>query len=263
MILPIEDGRRRVVIEAVSPAVDDGRFPVKRTAGDQVRVEADIFTDGHDAIAASVLAHREGSEKSLEIPMRAIVNGNDRWAAPFRVTEVGRYSFTVHAWVDHFETWHRDLLKRIAAETDAAVDYMIGADLVAELADRAEGEDVRWLEERAGLLRYVTDLPKLRAYAVDLKLHELAARYPEKRFATESDREYDIADLNEEKHQEKRRPVEYSFASHEETMAVKFGANRHQAPEQSDHRVPLRLNSMIRSEHHFDARQDQKPRTAA
>jgi starch synthase (maltosyl-transferring) len=43
--------------------VDGGRFPVKRTVGDQVRVEADIFTDGHDAIAASLLAHREGHRR--------------------------------------------------------------------------------------------------------------------------------------------------------------------------------------------------------
>ena len=61
MTLPKEDGRKRVIIEAISPVVDGGRFPAKRTVGDLVRVEADIFTDGHDAIAASLLAHREGS----------------------------------------------------------------------------------------------------------------------------------------------------------------------------------------------------------
>ena len=73
------DGRRRVVIEGITPAVDCGRFPAKRTVGDQVRVEADIFTDGHDAIAASLLAHREGFEGWTEIPMRPLVN--DRWTA--------------------------------------------------------------------------------------------------------------------------------------------------------------------------------------
>ena len=45
-----DDGRRRVVIEAVSPAVDGGRFPIKRIDGDRVTVEADIFADGHDAL---------------------------------------------------------------------------------------------------------------------------------------------------------------------------------------------------------------------
>ena len=57
------DGRKRVIIEGVYPVIDAGRFPAKRTIGDQVRVEADIFTDGHDSISASLLAHREGSRR--------------------------------------------------------------------------------------------------------------------------------------------------------------------------------------------------------
>ncbi|MGH8799674.1 MAG: maltotransferase domain-containing protein, partial [Casimicrobiaceae bacterium] len=32
------DGRRRVVIENVSPCIDNGRFPAKRCAGDLVDV---------------------------------------------------------------------------------------------------------------------------------------------------------------------------------------------------------------------------------
>ena len=83
------------MIEAVAPVVDGGRYPIKRTvSGELVRVEADIFTDGHDAIAACVLARREGSTnqgagKWLEIPMKAIVNGNDRWTGTFGVSEIG------------------------------------------------------------------------------------------------------------------------------------------------------------------------------
>ena len=75
--------------------------------------------------------------------MRPLVN--DRWTAAFRVGELGRYGFKVQGWVDHFETWRRDLLKRIEAESDATVDYLIGADLVAEAAGRAAGGDAVWL----------------------------------------------------------------------------------------------------------------------
>ncbi|HJR75810.1 MAG TPA: maltotransferase domain-containing protein, partial [Nitrospiraceae bacterium] len=42
------DGRRRVIIEGVRPAIDGGRFPIKRVVGQSVVVEADVFTDGHD-----------------------------------------------------------------------------------------------------------------------------------------------------------------------------------------------------------------------
>ena len=187
MVAKRPDGRRRVVIEGITPQIDGGRFPAKRTVGDQVRVEADVFTDGHDAIAASLLAHREGSAEWTEIPMRALLN--DRWEAAFRVSDLGRYGFKVQGWVDHFATWRRDLLKRIAAESDAAVDYLIGADRVAEAAGRASGGDAVWLGERSSVLRSGKDPAALRIHATDPLLQELALRYPDKRFATESDRE--------------------------------------------------------------------------
>src|ERR1039457_5456410 len=69
MTLTRPDKRRRVVIEGITPEVDGGRFPAKRTVGDKVRVEADIFSDGHDAISASLIAHREGSDVWTQIPM--------------------------------------------------------------------------------------------------------------------------------------------------------------------------------------------------
>ena len=181
------DGRKRVIIEGVYPAIDGGRFPAKRTLGDQVRVEADIFTDGHDSISASLLAHREGSDDWTEIPMRPLVN--DRWTAAFRVGELGRYGFKVKGWVDHFETWRRDLLKRIKAESDAPVDYLIGADLIDQAASRAVGPDSDWLRHRATVLRSDKEPKDLRTHATDPTLHELVLRYPDKHFATESDRE--------------------------------------------------------------------------
>src|SRR6185437_766213 len=178
------EGRRRVIIESITPQVDCGRFPAKRSVGDLVRVEADVFTDGHDAISASVLAHREGAGHWIEIPMQPLVN--DRWFAVFRVGELGRYGFKVQGWVDHFETWHRDLLKRIKAESDTAVDYLIGANLVEAAAARATGGDAAWLTARAEALRAGGDPKSMRIHATDVLLHELALRYPDKRFATDS-----------------------------------------------------------------------------
>ena len=195
--LPTE-GRNRVVIEGLAPEVDAGRFPAKRTVGDQVRVEADIFTDGHDSIAAAILVHRENSPEWTEIPMRPLVN--DRWTAAFRVKEIGRYSFKVQGWIDHFETWRRDLIKRIAADSDTLVDYLIGADLIEAASVRAaelgSATDAKWLKQRAKELRPTAKSAKtpadLRPLATDPILYETALRYPDKRFATESDREVAI-----------------------------------------------------------------------
>src|SRR5437588_777738 len=74
----------RVIIEAVHPAIDGGAFPIKRTVGEEVVVEADIFAEGHDVLKA-VLKHRAvGSTDWAESPMIAQPY-NDRWTGKFPV----------------------------------------------------------------------------------------------------------------------------------------------------------------------------------
>ncbi len=181
------EGRRRVVIEGIAPEVDGGRFPAKRTAGDIVRVEADIFTDGHDSISAAVLYRHEDMHGWLESPMTALVN--DRWAGEFTVQQLGRYRFTIHAWVDHWETWRHDLLKRIEANNETPVDYLIGANLIEEAAARAAGQDADWLRKQAHALRVEQTVESRRRVATDPSLDDIIGRYPDRRFANEADRE--------------------------------------------------------------------------
>src|SRR4051794_18427988 len=98
---------RRVVIEGVKPEIDAGRFSIKRTVGEQVVVEADLFADGHDALSGRLLYRRAADTDWSEAPLTPLVN--DRWRAAFRVAEVGHYCYTLEGWVDHFKTWSRDL----------------------------------------------------------------------------------------------------------------------------------------------------------
>ena len=188
MTTPQQDGRRRVVIEGITPEIDGGRFPAKRTVGDLVRVEADIFVDGHDSIQALLLYRPERSETWSELPMQPLMN--DRWFAEFTVTEVGRYRYSIQAWVDRFETWRRDLLKRIQADSDTPVDYLIGADLIAMAAKRAYGGDKIWLRQQAKLLRSVKGDIQRREPASSQALADMIAEYPERRFPSEADREW-------------------------------------------------------------------------
>jgi starch synthase (maltosyl-transferring) len=75
------DGRRRVLIEGVSPQIDAGGHPVRRICGDILQVSAAVFADGKDEIAARVL-YRHGTEKRWQFaPMRP--EGNDLWSAEF------------------------------------------------------------------------------------------------------------------------------------------------------------------------------------
>ncbi|HEX3748139.1 MAG TPA: alpha-1,4-glucan--maltose-1-phosphate maltosyltransferase [Bryobacteraceae bacterium] len=150
MNLP-NDGRQRVVIEDVAPAVDGGRFAIKRTVGERVQVQAYVFADGHDAIACELLYRLSASADWLRVPMAA--KGNDCWTAEFPVSAMGRYSYTVRAWTDPFRTWRADLKKRIAAGQDLAVDLLIGANLVDDAAARAAGGDAAQLHGWAQSLR--------------------------------------------------------------------------------------------------------------
>ncbi len=63
------DVLRRVVIERLAPQVDGGRFPVKRTIDESVRVQADIFPDGHDAVSCALLHRHAEESRWTETPM--------------------------------------------------------------------------------------------------------------------------------------------------------------------------------------------------
>lgn len=174
------DGRVRVVIEGVSPAVDNGRFAAKRVVGDRVVVEADCFTDGHDAVAARVLWRREDEPGWREAPM--VFLGNDRWRGSFVVEALGPYRYTVTAWVDHFLSWLHDLERRVDAE-DIKIAALVGAELIDGAAKRATGADRKQLSDWSARLRAGGDAEALKALGLDKTLSEVAKRYPDRSLA--------------------------------------------------------------------------------
>ena len=108
-----------MIVEAVTPQVDEGRFPAKCTAGEEVVVEADVFADGHDVLAAVLLWRQRGAAKWRETAMAPL--GNDRWRASFTAAvEFATYEFTVEGWVDRRATWQHGLDKKIAAGSGRA-----------------------------------------------------------------------------------------------------------------------------------------------
>jgi starch synthase (maltosyl-transferring) len=113
----------RVIIEDVTPQVDEGRYPAKRTAGEEVVVEADVFADGHEVLAAVVLWRQRGSAAWRETKMAPL--GNDRWRASFTAAvEFSTYEFTVEGWVDRRATWQHGLEAKIAAGQDVASERL-------------------------------------------------------------------------------------------------------------------------------------------
>jgi starch synthase (maltosyl-transferring) len=176
----VERDRRRVVIEGVSPEIDGGRFPSKRTIGEPVVVEADIFTDGHDAVTC-VLRYRPASESEWsEVAMTPLVN--DRWQAEFIPDALGRYHYAIEGWVDHFRSWARDLAKRVEAGQDVTVDLQIGAAWVEEAAERAKGKDRTDLKQFAKALNAGKQQAVQQALSLELSI--LMDRYPDRSAST-------------------------------------------------------------------------------
>ncbi len=210
------EGRKRVLIEEIQPQVDCGRYPARRILGDTVDISAAIFSDGHDHVAARLLYKHAGDPDWQSTPMTALPN--DLWSAAFTVDKLGAWSFTIQAWVDHFDTWCHDLKKRLAAqptpsdpdldstvERDPAISdnanpdaanpsttpqdiplaLFTGALLLEQAASRASGSDAQQLTEIVKSLRWMAGKNSpWYEYPLSPEIEELAARYPDLSFAT-------------------------------------------------------------------------------
>jgi starch synthase (maltosyl-transferring) len=189
---PAAPRRSRVVIANVQPAVDGGNFPIKRVVGEQVLVTADIFADGHDVLAAILLHRGEDGDDWTEVPM--VLLGNDRWQAGFRVTREGHHFFTLRAWIDPFQSWRRDLLKRVEAGQESAADVLVGAGLIAAAAGRAGGAEAAELLDCAKSLRREAE-NNLRAAvtrALDEGIATLAEKHADRSRGAECGREFAV-----------------------------------------------------------------------
>jgi len=173
------DGRSRVIIENVTPEIDGGTFAAKRVCGERVIVEADIFADGHEMISGMLLFRREAEKKWHETALKLVVN--DRWRADFRVDEIGRYRYTLAAWIDRFQSWRRDLQKRAEVDEHSELDILTGALIIEQAARRASASDKKKLLEAIELLRDEdTSLSTKLTAALSDDLLELVQRYPDR-----------------------------------------------------------------------------------
>ncbi|WP_332742186.1 alpha-1,4-glucan--maltose-1-phosphate maltosyltransferase [Hydrogenophaga sp.] len=183
--IALTDGRIRVVIEDVQPAVDGGRFPIKRIAGDEVVVEADCFADGHDVVAC-MLKWRSAGSAWLSTPMQPLVN--DRWRASFVVDALGTWEYAVCAWVDPFQSWRHDFTRRVDID-DVRIAAATGARLIEECAARSDHKaDTALLRDWARELAQRAADPKadvdaLKAVGDDEARAAVACRHPDLRHA--------------------------------------------------------------------------------
>lgn len=183
------EGRPRVVIEHVSPEIDCGRFAIKRIVGESVIVEASVFAEGHDQVACQIL-YGEDKNKLQSAPMTPL--GNDLWRGEFPVEKLGRCYYTIEGWIDRFDTWHRNLEKRIAAGQEVQIELVIGTELIQEAAARAKPADAAFLRNWAKRLREAKDRPEGATIAFEEQSLEMIQRYPVHHLASRYEKELSV-----------------------------------------------------------------------
>ena len=153
--LAVASAAPRLAIEHITPSVDDGRFVVKRVVGEAVRVEADIFGDGHDPLAA-VLLWRAGDEDDWQ-EVRMQLFENDRWRAEFTPLRMGRHEFAIEAWRNPFAIFRYEFTKKHDARLDLKLEIQEGINLVKEALASAHPGLVTALRKLVGDLEQASE----------------------------------------------------------------------------------------------------------
>jgi len=120
-----------VVIERVSPAVNGGAFATKHIVGKPLVIEADIFADGHDLLAAEVVWWSADEDERRSAKLTHIAN--DRWRAALTPDRIGRHYFSVEAWRDEYGSLAHVLEVKHRAGIDVGVELTEAALFLGDL----------------------------------------------------------------------------------------------------------------------------------
>ena len=168
---------KRVVIEEVSPEIDAGAFPIKRTKGESVVVRASVFADGHDEVKATILYRREDEPDWCEVRMKPL--GNDRWIGSFLIREEVNYVYSVRGYVCPFTSWRAGLQKKNEAEQDLSIDLKIGAQIIEDvLPQMKDANELSQVKKWAAQIRKNSGKNKAYNAAMNLDLLMIMERYP-------------------------------------------------------------------------------------
>jgi starch synthase (maltosyl-transferring) len=175
-----------IVIENLQPLIDAGRYPIKRIIGEDLTVEADIFKDGHDVVAAILKWRVLGKRAWRETPMNFV--DNDRWRGVCTLYEQDIHEYTVEAWTDSFRSWQAEFTKKFEAGiSDLQSEALEGAALVEGASRRARDRaDRKRLQEFSQQISTGAN-SEIHAIAQSGELEVLMATYPDRSASTQYD----------------------------------------------------------------------------
>lgn len=176
----------RVLIEAIEPQIDCGRFPIKRVVGEKVTLFADIYKEGHDKLAALVKVRRKGETQWQELPMHFW--DNDRWTGEFAVDALGRWEYTVEGYAERYLSWVDEITKKNLPGATLTSELLEGLAILRTSLTLAAGTDKA---ELAGLIQSIEaaiaagEQDQAIALATGSAMQALMAKYPDRREGAE------------------------------------------------------------------------------
>lgn len=172
-----------VTIERITPLLEGGRYPIKRTPHDDLVVEADIFKDGHDILQTVLKWRAIGESRWHETPMHPLVN--DRWQGVLSTSRVGHYEYTIEAWGDAFLSWRDEIRKKVdGGIANLTSEALEGAGIIRSAAARADvADDAAWMREMADAIAEASG-DTLRDLAWDSKLAACMTVWSDRSLAT-------------------------------------------------------------------------------
>lgn len=135
----------RIIIENISPKVENGLHPIRRVVGEEVIITADVFADRDDVIQCSVLFQHENDKKWSEVRMHHI--GNDTWQGRIIVKEQGHYLYRIQAWEDHPLNWQKNLNQNIDHGQNVKSQLLKGIDYLSYLKKVTNGLTTKMVSE--------------------------------------------------------------------------------------------------------------------
>ena len=177
-------GARASSIENIAPAVDGGRFAIKRVVGERVVVEADCFADGHDSARVRRFCYRRDDEARLardaddrarQRPLARRVHGRRGGPLSLHGHGLGRSPSCPGGTISRAASTPR---------TSASPRWR-GAALIEAAARRAPGDDRGALAAVGGAAaRRATPRPICARSRWTMSSRPIAARYPDRSLAT-------------------------------------------------------------------------------
>ncbi|MBQ0736210.1 alpha-1,4-glucan--maltose-1-phosphate maltosyltransferase [Aquimarina celericrescens] len=174
--------QERVVIENVTPELNNGVFFIKRVVGEKIHITADIIGDGHDIIQASICYKHEKDPSWKEIRMKHV--DNDSWEGEFKVDVQGYYIYKIQGWVDYALNWQHGIIRKIDDGQKVTSELLEGREYLDAIVKETG------IKEKAYIKRLSDLFVQEKSYEEAIKevksntLHDLFYKYPSKGLMT-------------------------------------------------------------------------------